>query len=651
MLGRIAIGLFAAVCMAANAKAADVDQQRAAFRKAYDAIVAGKLSLASDKLEALSDYPLYPYLRYAYLSRHLDKVPPQAVTGFLHDYPRLPVDATLRYHWLRAVAQNHHWATFLDYYHGSSAAALVCARVSAGLVGPDPADRPPDARAGMIKRAKALWLSAHDQPRECNPAFDWLAEHGVLTKKLIRQRFDKAIAAHELNLARYLADKLGGKAKQRATRWRAMASNPARALKDVDVGDDVDARALIVYGIKRLARGDAAAAKARWQALRADYGFSGRDRAHVARAIALWEARQHVPGAYRDLAALPASGYDLVKQWRIRIALWHGWWHTALAGIDSLPRTRRRGAQWEYWRARALAETHHEAEARAIWRRLAKGDGYYYFLAADHIGAGYAIAGRPSQPDKERMRHLEKQPGMIRADELFAVGLLDFADDEWDAATGDLSRRDRCQAGLVAASWGWHAQAIRTLARGGCWHDLKIRYPLAFADAVGAQAADRDIDAAWVYGIMRSESLFAANAVSYAGARGLMQLMPATGQRMAARLDIKLDGDTTLLDPTVNIAIGSAYLDRLDERFGGNPCLATAAYNAGPANVTDWLPGAPMAADVWVENIPFGQTRHYTRRVMAAAVIFNWRLKAGDPTRITRRMGTIGLSANMAKTK
>jgi soluble lytic murein transglycosylase len=201
----------------------------------------------------------------------------------------------------------------------------------------------------------------------------------------------------------------------------------------------------------------------------------------------------------------------------------------------------------------------------------------------------------------------------------------------------------------LAARWHWHAAAIRTLTHVGCWHDLKIRYPIAFADAVGAQDADRHIDAAWLYGIMRSESLFAANAISYAGARGLMQLMPATGQMVAARLDIKLDGDTTLLDPAVNIAIGSAYLDRLDSRFAGNPCLATAAYNAGPAHVTDWLPGAPMAADVWVENIPFGQTRGYTRRVMAEAVIFNWRLDNGDPTRITQRMGTIGVSAKMAK--
>ncbi|HET6655354.1 MAG TPA: transglycosylase SLT domain-containing protein [Gammaproteobacteria bacterium] len=634
---------------ALDAHAADLAGQRAAFKKAYAAIEAGELSTAADQLDALADYPLYPYLRYAILDHALDEgfdaTPPQAVADFLAEYPDLPIDAALRYRWLRALAQNHDWVAFLTYYDGDNAAALVCASVSAGLLDPN-ADQTAARRDELVAHAKSLWLSAHDQPRECNPAFAWLTAQGLLPEDLIRARFEKALDAHHFNLASYLADKLSPADQQRVARWQAMAADPASALAAPPAADTPETRARLVYGLGRLARDNAAEAKLRWQALAGQYRFNARDRATVARDVALWEARQHLPDAYRDLAALPASGYGLVKQWRIRTALWRGWWHTALKDIYNLPSAYRHSDQWQYWRARALAETHHEDEATAIYRRLARGDGYYSFLAADRIGASYAFSPRPSEPNAARMQALAKGPQLIRAHELFAVGMLNFADAEWNAATGDMPVNDRCQAGLLAASWQWHAAAIRTLARGGCWDDLKLRYPTAYEDAVETRAAKLGLDPAWVYGLMRSESLFAANAVSYAGALGLMQLMPATGRMMANRLGITLDGDRMLLDPVLNIKLGSAYLDHVGGQFGGNACLATAAYNAGPGNVNDWLPVArPIEADVWVEAIPFGQTRNYVRRVMAHTVVFDWRL-GGSITSITDRMGMIQPLAN-----
>ncbi|HET6655041.1 MAG TPA: hypothetical protein VFH57_02235, partial [Gammaproteobacteria bacterium] len=126
--------------LALNAHAADLTSQRAAFKKAYAAIEAGQPSAAADQLEALVDYPLYPYLRYAILDHALNDgfktTPAQAVADFLAAYPDLPIDAALRYRWLRALAQNRDWGAFLQYYDGDNAAALVCASVSAGLLDP-----------------------------------------------------------------------------------------------------------------------------------------------------------------------------------------------------------------------------------------------------------------------------------------------------------------------------------------------------------------------------------------------------------------------------------------------------------------------------------------------------------------------------------
>jgi soluble lytic murein transglycosylase len=637
---RVASCMTVLLLLTLNASATDRADQRAAFKQAYADITSGKLSLASKKLGELAHYPLYPYLRYAWVKTNLDRIPPKAVVDFLVDYPELPVDSRLRFRWLRMLAQKESWGAFLHYDSGSSATALVCARVSAGLVGPDAAKLSAHKHASLVVRAKRLWLSDSSEPPECDAAFSWLSEHKQLTNRLVRERFHKALRAHHLDLAGYLAKKLDKPARRRVARWQHMASDPEGELARFKRHDDSWTRRLLAFGFGKLARHDAAAARADWQMLKTRFDFNSGRRAGIERTIALWEARQHLPNAYQDLAALPGR-LSLVRQWRIRTALWRGWWHTVLKAIDALPSGRRQRRQWQYWRARALAETHHKKQADKIFRRLARHTGYYGFLAADRLGTAYAISPRPGEPDPSRMRKLAERPGIVRARELFKVGMLNLADGEWNKATRHLSTTNRCQAGLLAAQWHWHPAAIHTLARGGCWDDLKLRYPLVYRDAVHHRASQLGLDPAWLYGLMRSESLFAANAKSYAGALGIMQLMPATGRDVASHLGINLEADHALLDPQLNIKLGSAYLNRVFTHLGHNPCLATAAYNAGPDRVRDWLPaGGSLAADVWVENIPFGQTRTYVRRVMAETVVFDWRID-GKTEHLTARMGDI----------
>ena len=125
---------------------------------------------------------------------------------------------------------------------------------------------------------------------------------------------------------------------------------------------------------------------------------------------------------------------------------------------------------------------------------------------------------------------------------------------------------------------------------------------------------------------------------SSAGAIGLMQLIPSTGRRTARQIKHPYNGQVTLVDPHSNIRLGTTYLAMMNERFDEHAALATAAYNAGPLRVEDWLPeNAPMDARVWVESIPFNQTRQYVRRVLAADVIFHWRL-TGETQRLSRRL-------------
>jgi peptidoglycan lytic transglycosylase len=238
----------------------------------------------------------------------------------------------------------------------------------------------------------------------------------------------------------------------------------------------------------------------------------------------------------------------------------------------------------------------------------------------------------------------------VRARELFYADLYDYANAEWRAATAALSKPQHCQAALLANQWGWYGRAIRSFANAGCWQDLTVNYPLAYDATLAPRVQALNLSLAWVYGVIRAESVFRPDVVSAAGAIGLMQLMPATGRRLAANLDMVLESSDALQDPRVNLTLGSAYLSRMLQRFNGSEPLATAAYNAGARRVDAWLPqSGALSGDVWVDTIPYWETRGYVRRVMSEAVIFDWRLHAASK-RLSTRLGMITAAPAAAST-
>jgi soluble lytic murein transglycosylase len=120
-----------------------------------------------------------------------------------------------------------------------------------------------------------------------------------------------------------------------------------------------------------------------------------------------------------------------------------------------------------------------------------------------------------------------------------------------------------------------------------------------------------------------------------------MQLMPDTGKSSARQLNYPYYGRQTLTDPASNILLGTYYLGQMYDRFDNNMVMATAAYNAGPHRVEQWRPpSGSQDARIWIENIPYNETRGYVRRVLETDVIFNWRL-TGNVRRITESLDSV----------
>ena len=618
-------------------------RQRADFKLAWAAANAGDLATLTPYFTRLKDYPLAPYLHYAYLNATLDTAPDADVELFLAGNAELPVDDALRENWLQALARRQEWDKVLAYYRDESDPALRCTGVSAHLLKADEPDH-----AAWVQPALKLWLTPGMPADACAQLFDYLEAQHLIDDDLLRRKSELLLLARDYAGARALLPRLPVEDRDWVVSWLSVMSDPARMLDGAEVPDEPRYQELLMAGLKSLARSDPGRARHLWSELARHYHFSHDDARDMRTLLALQRAWHLLPDARVTLKALHDAVDPQVPEWRARLALRDQDWREVLADIAALGAAGA-APEWRYWKARALAALGRRSEARALYAGLARTPDYYGFLAADRGHLPYPIYPQPSQPAPEVLDQLGRRPGFVRARELVQAGLYPEADAEWNLATRDLSTPARCQAALLADRWGWHARVIPALAGGDCWRDLSLIYPIAFEQTLAPQAEQLKLDLSWVYGLIRAESVFRPNAVSRVGALGLMQLMPATGMDVAERLGLTLLQPKLLLDPRTNLTVGSTYLRDMLDRFGGSEPLATAAYNAGATRVASWLPArGDLPADVWVDSIPFTETRNYVHRVLGHTVIFDWRLN-GVPQRLSTRLGSVTVDGAQAR--
>ena len=608
-------------------------QQRADFKIAWRAAVRGDSVTLAPYLDSLKDYTLYPYLRYAYIEATLDQQPDAMVEQWLDENSALPIATTLRQEWVLALARRQDWDAVLANERYEVTLAQRCAVVSAHVLGAN-------SNAAWTTSAQRLWLTPGVPLTVCQPLFDYLDARGLITADMLRKRVQTALMDRDYITAEALLPRLAVQDRGWVQQWLGMAADPSGFLKDVQLPDEPRNQEMLLSGVKLLARTQPDEARQRWAELSLRYHFKHGDARDMRTLLAMQQAWHLTPDALMDLKSVHDSVDPQIPEWRARLALRAGDWAEALKDINALG-WQSHETEWRYWRARALEQLGQKTAARALYKQLAKTPDYYSFLSADRLDLDYRIVEQASRPSDGVIGRLEAKPGFLRARELVYAGLYPQADAEWALATRSLSTASRCQAALMAQRWGWYARVIPTLASGGCWQDLSLIYPIAFQDTLAPAAKHLALDLSWIYGLIRQESVFRPNAVSHVGAMGLMQLMPDTGRKVSARIGLTLDSPRALLDPNTNLTVGSNYLSTLLQRFSGSEPLATAAYNAGEERVNDWRPGSgSLSADVWIDTIPYTQTRNYVQRVMTHTVMFDWRLN-GKPQRLSDRIGQV----------
>ena len=598
-------------------------EERADFLAARQALRANQPVRFAQLEERLRDYPLHIYLRYDLLNARLASASAAEVQAFLIDAADSPLAKRLRRDRLKLLAKQQRWSEFLAIYQDDEAdTELRCRYLHA--------NRPTAPTPEWLAEVERLWLTGQSQPAACDPLFSILAASPRMTPALIWARVRLAMAENSPGLAAYLAKSLPAEQRAWVDVWRAVHERPSSAPAQATLQQDTaQAREILVHTAARWARGDAAAARAWWTGIEDRYAFSVDQRAQAQRAIALQAAYKRMPQAHRWLAEVPEVARDeSLRAWQARSALLHRDWRALITTIDGMPPEEADEGEWRYWWAQAQIGLGNAAAAQPVLQALATERSFHGFLAADALDRDYALNRRPIIATDAELEDLQqRQPALLRAGELRRAQLIYDARREWSFGTRDLSPRDLERAALLAHRWGWHDRAIFTAGRSGHLDDIELRFPVLHTREVMSAAQTLRLDPAWVMGVMRQESAFIADVRSGAGALGLMQLMPGTGADMARLLKLPRPNSADLLRPDLNIRLGTQYLRKTLDSLG-NPVLATAAYNAGPGRVRRWLPdGEPMPTALWVDTIPFSETRGYVRNVFAYATIYDTRLE------------------------
>lgn len=630
----IPIGLAFLVATVSALAAPTLEQHRQEYLAGIEALRVQDEKRYREIHARLEGYVLQPQLEYEYLKDRLAQTSPEKLRQFLDTHKESAAAEQLRRRWLHQLADRGKWDLFLENYQDfDDDNELRCYRL--GHLQRTGADA-----ANTATSVGQMWLNGNKLPAVCEELFGPWRKAGHLTQELVWARIKLAMERRNLSLAEHLASYLDAKERVWVGRWTAMHRDPGRELARFNYAVDSEiARMVVRHGVMRMGHNDPVAAMAEWQRLKQKHVFSDDDERYVMRMLGILAAQTHLPEAADWLGQVNAPNADeTVRQWRVRAAIRFGQWEVANYFLSAMSEVEQKEAQWRYWRARVWERLGLDKKAQANYAALANERGYYGFLAADRLKKDYSMQHVGTALTPEEVSAMLARRGIQIAQELFNVGDIVAARRQWAFSTRRMNNRELQTAAVIAAQWGWHDRAILTMSKTDNLDDLELRFPILYRQMVEDSAQANRIDAGWVYGVMRQESAFVSDARSPVGALGLMQLMPQTGRMTGRALKLRVKDDQTILKIENNLRLGAHYLKLVLDQHRGHHVLATAAYNAGPNRLKDWLPeNDHLDADVWVDTIPFTETRNYVKNVLSFTAVYDHRL-GNKPVRLQQRM-------------
>jgi soluble lytic murein transglycosylase len=599
----------------------DLERQRQDYLVASRMIRLGRTKVFKRYIRRLRKYPLYPYLEYRYLKLGLRNIPDKEVLSFIRKYRGTHLAGRLKRLLLIKYARKQQWRLFLKHYKPGNSILLQCYQRQAWLALGN--------RKSAFKQMDSLWLSGYSLPDSCDRVIHAWQQSGNLSRRLVWIRFRLAMEYRNPKLARFLATRyLRGKEQKVALKWYRLYRRPGLVLRFRYLDHrHPQFQNIVRHTMYRLAWINPEEAIRILGRLENKYSLKPKLIHGIHKRIALSLARTHHKAALKWLNRLPSTySDDKVLSWKIRLNMLAGNWKSVLASINKLHPDIRSKDTWQYWLARSLEAQARQKSALAIYRKLARKRSFTGFMSSDRLGLKYSFQEKKLTYSKKKLQAFQQLAGIQRARELYKLGDVTNARREWLHTISHMSRQQVRLAAITAHQWQWHERAIHALAMIKDYHDISIRFPIVHEKQVFRIARKYDLDPALILGVIRRESAFSKDARSHKGALGLMQLLPSTAREIARLFRLRLGHKYNLFKPATNIRYGARHLSLLAGRFDYHIPMMLAAYNAGSYRVKSWLPDKPVSADIWIESIPFRETRNYVKNILAYIIIYEYKL-------------------------
>ena len=598
---------------------------RQLYAKTIRSIYSGKRKNLSSIKSELKNYPLAPYLEYHEFRSAIHRYTTNEVDDYILSNSSLPVAGFLKTRKLFSLARTKQWTKFLAYYSPSSDTRLQCYHEEALLQ--------TQKETYTFNGVKNLWMVGHSQPKSCDKIFNAWLNSTHFNASFAWDRYILALENKRPSLAKFLAKHLSKDEKKIAKRGIYLYRHPAELEYLNDAGNKKH-NDLLHISLHRLIQKNPEKAAQLIPELEKTGRLDTTQLSSYQEELATILAVRFHPEAEKWLKiANKEKSMPILNELEIRTALRQLEWEKAYNKINALPEKTLNSDRWQYWRARTLGQigdTPSSSEAETF-HTLAQNRNFYGYLSRKGGYAGSSnirnpLVNVPASNNALLKRSILSHEGIQRAREFLLLGQHTDARREWYFTMNSFSPEQRLVAAELANEWNVPSLSIRAANSASPHNNFDLRFPIGYEHEVSTHAKQNGIDQGLVFALIRQESHFTPDARSHAGALGMMQILPTTAKIVASQHKIAYRGTQDLLNPNKNIRLGTTYLKQLLKKFDNNEVLAMAAYNAGPHRVSKWFPEETLPLDVWIETIPFKETRNYVKHVLSNQDIYRKKL-------------------------
>ncbi|MCQ1060593.1 murein transglycosylase [Photobacterium sp. ZSDE20] len=598
-------------------RASTLEQQRVWYEQAQVSLEE-KDEAAYKKLRGkLDDYPLTPYLDYREFIQTLYDKSPSEVEAFIEQYASLPFSTTVKDRYLTHLAATERWQNFVDVQPlPPRSQVLRCHYYYA------------QSKIGnkdvAWQGANTLWLTGKSTHDACDPLLNTWQKAGKRTDALVLERMLLVYAEGNRARLNYLNKQLGAKSKESGKAVLELYDKPqgvaafSKRSKVTPLNQN-----LTVLAYKKLVRSDIKEAVKQYDKTVQGQHLEEAKRQSLAdyTASRLMATDDEPLQKWRDKVLAKTSNVSLLER-RIRQAMREDKWNEVELWVNRLPDKAKQSTRWTFWQARLAERDGNKELASEKYTQILGQRDFYSAAAATVLGKPITYPVKTAGDGQADIKEYAK--ALARVKELIAVDKLLAANREWHYLLRGMDNDQIVALAAYAATHKWHHLAVQATISGQLWDYIELRFPVAHKWWFDFFSKKRELPVTTMMALARQESALNIEAISPVGARGLMQLMPATAKETAKKLGRNYEGKSSLFDPGVNIRLGSGYLKMMLEQYDNNRIFAFAAYNAGPSRVTRWRKGTDGRLDVYafIEAIPFNETRGYVQNILMFEIYY-----------------------------